>query len=177
MGVRMSSKTITYLLGLQVMLGSTSNTIVSISALLAGFLIKNNFCWLRDIFSVPKMAAKMTQTLLGWLIDSSAPQQIAMGATLEIQRSQQVEALEQHFIQQQARSSARRMAGGVGVGNRRFNNPFNPQRPVQEVAPEPSEAHISLLVDMGFPRQQAFDALREAHNDLSTATAILLRNT
>ena len=43
-------------------------------------------------------------------------------------------------------------------------------------APEPSEANITLLVDMGFPRQQAVEALREAHNDLSTATSILLRN-
>ena len=45
------------------------------------------------------------------------------------------------------------------------------------VVPEPSEANITLLVDMGFPRQQAVEALREAHNDLSTATSILLRNT
>ena len=44
-------------------------------------------------------------------------------------------------------------------------------------APEPTEANITLLVDMGFPRQRAIEALREAHNDLSTATAILLRNT
>ena len=44
-------------------------------------------------------------------------------------------------------------------------------------APEPTEANITLLVDMGFPRQRAVEALREAHNDLSTATAILLRNT
>ena len=44
-------------------------------------------------------------------------------------------------------------------------------------APEPTEANITLLIDMGFPRQQAIDALREAHNDLQTATAILLRNT
>ena len=50
-----------------------------------------------------------------------------------------------------------------------------PQRPA--VAPEPTEANITLLGDMGFPRQQAIDALREAHNDLSTATSILLRNT
>ena len=50
-----------------------------------------------------------------------------------------------------------------------------PQQPA--VAPEPTEANITLLVDMGFPRQQAIDALREAHNDLSTATSILLRNT
>ena len=44
-------------------------------------------------------------------------------------------------------------------------------------APEPTEANITTLVDMGFPRQRAMEALREAHNDLSTATAILLRNT
>ena len=44
-------------------------------------------------------------------------------------------------------------------------------------APEPTEANITTLVDMGFPRERAIEALREAHNDLSTATAILLRNT
>ena len=59
------------------------------------------------------------------------------------------------------------------------NQGFRQQRPAQapQAAPEPSEANITLLIDMGFPRQQAVEALREAHNDLSTATAILLRNT
>ena len=52
-----------------------------------------------------------------------------------------------------------------------------PQHQAAAAAPEPTEANITLLVDMGFPRQQAIDALREAHNDLSTATSILLRNT
>ena len=58
------------------------------------------------------------------------------------------------------------------------NHGFRQQRPqAPQAAPEPSEANITLLIDMGFPRQQAVEALREAHNDLSTATAILLRNT
>ena len=40
--------------------------------------------------------------IFGWLIDSSAPTESGpMGATLEIQRSQQMEALEQHMMQRQ----------------------------------------------------------------------------
>jgi hypothetical protein len=37
----------------------------------------------------------------GWLIESSPPAEATMGATLEIQRAQQIEALEQQMIQQQ----------------------------------------------------------------------------
>ena len=51
--------------------------------------------------------------LLGWLIDSSPPEQGAIGATLEIQRSQQMEAMEQQMIQQQARMNVRRMPNPV----------------------------------------------------------------
>ena len=108
--------------------------------------------------------------MLGWLIDSSPPEQGAIGATLEIQRSQQMEALEQHMIQRQARINARRIPN-------QFFQARQPQPAQAQVQPEPTEADITLLVDMGFPRQQAINALREAHNDLSTATAILLRNT
>ena len=51
--------------------------------------------------------------LLGWLIDSSQPEQGAIGATLDIQRSQQMEALEQYQIQQQTRMNARRLPNQV----------------------------------------------------------------
>ena len=51
--------------------------------------------------------------LFGWLVDSSPPEQGAIGATLEIQRSQQIEALEQYQIQQQARMNARRLPNQV----------------------------------------------------------------
>jgi hypothetical protein len=37
----------------------------------------------------------------GWLIESSPPEVSMIGATLEIQRAQQIEALEQQIIQQQ----------------------------------------------------------------------------
>jgi len=37
----------------------------------------------------------------GWLIESNPPAEATMGATLEIQRAQQIEALEQQMIQQQ----------------------------------------------------------------------------
>ena len=50
---------------------------------------------------------------MGWLIDSSQPEQGAIGATLDIQRSQQMEALEQYQIQQQTRMNARRLPNQV----------------------------------------------------------------
>jgi len=167
LGFRMSSKFITFLLGFQIIAGSVPNTIVAFSALVAGWLVRSNFMWVQNFLAVPKIVANSTQTILGWLVDSSAPEQGAIGATLEIQRSQQMEALEQHFIQQQARMNVRRPP----------NQPFRPRAQPAQPAPEPTEANITLLIDMGFPRQQAIDALREAHNDLQTATAILLRNT
>ena len=37
----------------------------------------------------------------GWLLESSPPPDGMMGATLEIQRAQHIEALEQQIIQQQ----------------------------------------------------------------------------
>ena len=50
---------------------------------------------------------------MGWIIDSSQPEQGAIGATLDIQRSQQMEALEQYQIQQQTRMNARRVPNQV----------------------------------------------------------------
>jgi len=167
-GFTMSNKIMTYLLGLQVALGSSQNFIMAMSALVAGIIVKTNALWVQNVLAVPKWLSKSSHMLLGWIIDSSQPEQGAIGATLDIQRSQQMEALEQYQIQQQTRMNARRLP------NQAFRQRI-PQRPA--VAPEPTEANITLLGDMGFPRQQAIDALREAHNDLSTATSILLRNT
>ena len=100
-----------------------------------------------------------------------------------------MEAFEQQFMQQQNRAN-QIFGGGAGGARQRFRKEIDltknfvkqliffsfSEMPAAQ-APEPSESNITLLVDMGFPRQQAIEALREAHNDLSTATAILLRNT
>lgn len=169
LGLRISGKFMTYMLGLQIILGSAvSNGIVAISSLVSAILVKQNWLWIQNWFVVPKIIGDLTQKIFGWLIDSSAPTESGpMGATLEIQRSQQMEAIEQHMQRQQVRMmAARNPLGGAGLRPRGA-----------AAAPEPSEANITLLVDMGFPRQQAVEALREAHNDLSTATSILLRNT
>jgi len=169
LGLRISGKFMTYMLGLQIILGSAmSNGIVAVSSLVSAILVKQNWLWIQNWFVVPKIIGDLTQKIFGWLIDSSAPTESGpMGATLEIQRSQQMEAIEQHMQRQQVRMmAARNPLGGAGLRPRGA-----------AAAPEPSEANITLLVDMGFPRQQAVEALREAHNDLSTATSILLRNT
>merc|ERR1711974_307580 len=131
LGISMSSKTMTYLLGCQVILGTMSNTVMAISSLVAGMLLRSNFLWLQNWLVVPKFLAKTSQMLFGWLIDSPAPEQGAIGATLEIQRSQQMEVLEQHLIQQQARANVRRIPNQ----NMRQRAPALPPQAV----PEPSE--------------------------------------
>ena len=45
--------------------------------------------------------------MFGWIVNSSPPEEGAIGATLEIQRSQQMEAIEQQFMQQQNRVTHR----------------------------------------------------------------------
>jgi len=159
MGMRVSNKAMPYLMGLQVILGSASNTIMAVCCILTGLIIKSNGIWIQKWCVVPKFIGSICEFMFGWIVNSSPPEEGAIGATLEIQRSQQMEAIEQQFMQQQNR-----------VTHRMPNARRIP-------APEPTEANITTLVDMGFPRERAIEALREAHNDLSTATAILLRNT
>ncbi len=60
-----------------------------------------------------------TLRIIGRLIESGPPIQGMMGATLEIQRSQQMEAIEQQLYRQQARMAIggmQRMAAGGGGG-------------------------------------------------------------
>ena len=56
--------------------------------------------WLR----IPNIVAKICDKTLSWLLSSSpSTEALPMGATLEIQRQQQVEALEQRLILNHAR--------------------------------------------------------------------------
>merc|ERR1739836_361236 len=82
-----------------------SNGIVALSSLVSAILVKQNWLWIQNWFVVPKIIGDLTQKIFGWLIDSSAPTESGpMGATLEIQRSQQMEAIEQHMQRQQVKN-------------------------------------------------------------------------
>lgn len=105
-----------------------------------------------------------------------------LGATLEIQRTQQAEALEQQLLRARARYNVpvggRQMrleelwnqaAGGGGGGRARAAA----AAPLQGAA-HASPVLVATLTDMGFPRERVEEALRQTNNDVDQATNLLL---
>lgn len=179
----MSAKTLTYLFALQVVVSPTSNIVAAVASIFAGLIYHFNGLWIRQWSVIPKCLASLVYRSIGWIIESGPPQEntgVNMGATLEIQRMQQMEAMEQQMMQQQARRNPlfRQVFGEQHIVPQQQQQQHQHQHQQQQQQPvtPPSEASIGLLVDMGFPRPRAIEALREAHNDLATATAILLRD-
>lgn len=65
---------------------------------------------------VPAPVARLVHAFFGRFIESGAPEGGLMGATLEIQRAQQMEALEQQIIRQQVGSRPRKFRGTIEKG-------------------------------------------------------------
>jgi hypothetical protein len=105
-----------------------------------------------------------------------------MGATVELQRQEQAERWEQQYLVNRAQDF--RQNRGQGYSERLIddlqqeglvNYLFRRRRPGNENAEvEPSLQNIQLLIDMGFERTQAAEALRSSGNDLQAATGLLL---
>nr|CAD7590212.1 unnamed protein product [Timema genevievae] len=69
----------------------------------AGLMYRYNVLYLRRWFVIPRWLARLSNVTLGWLLRSGAPQESDIGATLEIQRAQQLELLEQQVLLNRAR--------------------------------------------------------------------------
>jgi hypothetical protein len=107
-----------------------------------------------------------------------------MGATVELQRIEQAELLEQQYMFSRAQDF--RQTRGQGFAERLVDdqNPqedglagyfFRRRGPTPTLAAEPSPENIQILVDMGFDQARATEALRSSSNNLEAATSILLR--
>nr|CAD7196854.1 unnamed protein product [Timema douglasi] len=103
LGIPVTGKTLTYLLGLQVCSTSLSAAISGLCGIAAGLMYRYNVLYLRRWFVIPRWLARLSNVTLGWLLRSGAPQESAIGATLEIQRAQQLELLEQQVLLNRAR--------------------------------------------------------------------------
>ncbi|XP_055940054.1 ubiquitin-associated domain-containing protein 2-like [Argiope bruennichi] len=117
LGVPVTGKTLTYLVGLQIISSNKESMIAGICSLLAGVICRWNFLHVLDIIKVPKFIAKCFGACLGWILDSSPPVEnsVPMGATLEIQRQQQLDLMEQQLLLSRARESR-------GGNSGRFHN-------------------------------------------------------
>jgi len=165
-----STKTMTYLLGLQLGLSSTSSLVSSLLCLLVGAAVHCT----RSVLSSWRLPSFLG-SMFSWIQSSPPPSSSQpMGATLEIQRTQHAEAVEQQLLRARARQF------NVPIGGRQMrldemwgqNNP--PNQPRQAV--EPSPVMIQALTDMGFPRQRVEQALIRSNNDLDQATNLLLND-
>jgi len=104
-----------------------------------------------------------------------------MGATLELQRQEQIDQWEQEYVFNRAGQNfrtnrgqgyAERLIGSDNADEGMLGRLF---RQRQNRTTEPSEENIQILVDMGFNRDRAREALSSSNNNLETATSILLR--
>jgi len=167
--VSVSSKTLAYLLALQIAVASTGHLAVTACSLVAGLL----YCSpLVHKLRLPGWIGRLCDITIGRFVRSSAPEGGGLqGATLEIQRSQQAEAIEQQLMRARNRHN-------VPIGGRQMRLEEMWGRGGQRAAPAqaPSPHLIQTLVDMGFSRDRAVQALQQAGGDLDQATNILLQD-
>jgi len=178
--VPISSKTMIYLLGLQLCLTSTSALLGTATSLLAGLAV---FCSPLSSVMFPSWLGSLASILISPL--ASAPPDPGpglLGATIEIQRTQQAEAMEQQLLRARTRfhvppgAGGRQMRldelwGGQGVRRRGGGEPAAQQQAGQPAA---SPVLVATLTDMGFPRERVEEALRQTNNDVDQATNLLL---
>lgn len=93
-GIPITSKSLHYFLGLQ-LLNARSKFVSAAAGILSGLL----FQFTSPFINVPQSIADVIYKIFSW-IDSDPPEEgpILMGATLEIQREQQMEILEQEMM-------------------------------------------------------------------------------
>lgn len=76
----------------------------------AGLLYRWNVLKIQDWLVIPDWLARLTNLTLGRLLSSSPPADGPMGATLEIQRQEQMERLEHQMLLQRSRDGPPRQA-------------------------------------------------------------------
>ncbi|XP_066988751.1 ubiquitin-associated domain-containing protein 2-like [Macrobrachium rosenbergii] len=175
LGIPITGKTLTYLLGLQVCSTSPATAISAFCGIVAGFFYRYNVLWVQQVPWVPGWLARGAKATLARLLASPPPPEGPAGATLELQRQEQIEVWEQQIMINRAREMRNRPGANGAVPHfipdimgRRQNNPGHPP-------PPPTEEQVQTLVEMGFDRQRVINALQTCNNDVNTATHLLLQ--
>jgi len=176
--VSISGKSINYLLCLQMALATKASMLSSVCGLISGFLV---YCTPLKKFRLPGFIGTIFSKTIGQLVMTYPDKDTGlMGATLEIQRSQHTEALENQLMRARNRfqvpvnGGGRQLridemwggAAGAAMGGAAA---ANHQLPV-------IQSQVNTLVDMGFTRERAEQALRQARNNIDEATNILLQD-
>ena len=159
------------------MIVSNSNTVCAISGLIAGLICRSNLFYVCDFIKIPKFIASAVSKVFGRLLGSAAPVEppFQMGATLEIQRQQQMEIMEQQMLF--ARFREINQTNDLNVGPIRRQNDLNANSSAPTPEASTNAEHVTTLVEMGFDRQSVVRALQRSNNDMNLATNLLLSET
>ncbi|XP_038075387.1 ubiquitin-associated domain-containing protein 2-like [Patiria miniata] len=116
-GHLLNGKWLVYIFGLQLVSHSTQSCIVVGCGLLSGLLYRLNVLYLQSWLRIPNPLARLSAALLGPLLRSSPPREgpLPMGATLELQRQQRMELMEQRMIMAQFRQQAQARGAASSV--------------------------------------------------------------
>ncbi|XP_064165927.1 ubiquitin-associated domain-containing protein 2 isoform X2 [Anguilla rostrata] len=202
----LTNKSLVYVVGLQLLTSSPLMWIVSLGGLVSGLVYHCNLLRVQSLLFVPRWVARSSSRLLQPLFSGAEPVRdsaLGMGATLDIQRQQRMDQLDQQILLSQFTQMRRNrhQQGGLINWNRFFPSirhrgrnrhpPAQPQQPAQPVQsaqlmqpaqPNPSERspvseeQVAMLMEMGFSRLDALEALRVSNNDLNMATNFLLQH-
>ncbi|XP_053404477.1 ubiquitin-associated domain-containing protein 2-like [Mercenaria mercenaria] len=189
-GVPMTGKSISYILGLQAASSSPESLLVALCGLMAGVLWRVNFLYLQSVIKVPHCLARLCNSTIGRLFNTADiyENKNHIGATLEIQRQEAMERLEQQVIWRSLQNSRgtnmgrhqpQNLVDGPGIFGGVNNNGQDGLRQRLEEdleeAEEVSEEQVQQMVEMGFSQDQVRHALHMSNNDVSMATNFLLQ--
>ncbi|XP_063809327.1 ubiquitin-associated domain-containing protein 2 isoform X2 [Pseudophryne corroboree] len=179
-----TNKTLVYIVGLQLLTSSPSMLVVAISGLVSGFFYNKDVLNVRQILCVPNWVADIFSRTIDPVFSSIEPvteAHVGMGATVDIQRQQRIELLDQQLMFSQISQLGRRRQeqGGMFAWNRLFH-PLREQRAVNHAEPQAPpppapEDQVAQLMEMGFSRADVLAALRASNNDMNLATNFLLQ--
>ncbi|XP_064614978.1 ubiquitin-associated domain-containing protein 2-like [Liolophura sinensis] len=197
-GIPVTGKSFTYILGLQIASGTVESGLLAFCGCMAGIFYRLNFLKIKSLVTIPEFCARICDKTIGRALVTPSPRVPAnMGATIEIQRQQQLERLEQQMdwgqFQQQpwglniGRPQPRNVANGAGIfgqGNVRHRHNQNPSVGaegggsgvgVAGAAAGPPDSQVNMLMEMGFTRDKVLQALMVTNNDMNMATNVLLQ--
>ncbi|XP_071767796.2 ubiquitin-associated domain-containing protein 2 [Centroberyx gerrardi] len=201
--IPITNKSLVYIVGLQLLTSSTFMWLIALSGLISGALYHSNVLRLQRLLFMPAWLSRIGRYILEPLFSGpqpSAETPLGMGATLDIQRQQRMEVLDQQLLLAQyneARRNARHQpqAGLLdwarlfpSLRHRGQNRPAAQPRPQAQTDPSPqpqpplldnspvAEEQVARLVEMGFSRIDALEALRASNNDINMATNFLLQH-
>ncbi|XP_034408570.1 ubiquitin-associated domain-containing protein 2 isoform X1 [Cyclopterus lumpus] len=185
----------------QLLTSSPFMWLLALSGLISGALYHSNVLWLQKLLFVPSWVSFIGRYILEPIFSSSQPSSetpLGMGATLDIQRQQRMDILDQQLLLAQYNESTTinrpQPQSGLFQWTRFFpslrqrgpNRPPVEARPQAETQPSTEspllvnspvvEAQVALLVEMGFSRTDALEALRASNNDINMATNFLLQH-